>query len=233
MSGLPGPLDVTGDYRRIRARDLPSVAWLVGRAFATRLPPWIPGRIWNALLWPARLMVLGVVWTSGGVVLVAPAAGPVRASVALAPPLSWSRQLAVRLLATFTLLVVAMTVLALVAGLGLVAAAAGVQCALLVADQRLTVRNRPPGGARPPSADVTVGQLAAWPMGQGHGPALMAAALTDLDSSWPGAVLCLQPANQRVVRLYEGLGFRFAPGSGWMVRRCGAEHRLAAQDRDG
>lgn len=133
---------------------------------------------------------------------------------------------------TFTLLVVTMTVLALVTGLGLVAAAAGVVGALLVVDQRLVVRNRPPGGARPPSADVTVGQLAAWPMGQGHGPALMAAALTDLDISWPGVSLCLEPANQRVVRLYEGLGFRFAPGSGWMVRGCGAQHRPAAQDRD-
>lgn len=232
VSGLPGPLSVTGDYRHLRARDMSRVAWLVGRAFVTRLPPWIPGRVWNVLLWPARLMVLAVVWTLGGIVLVAPAAGPPRASVALAPPLSWSRELAVRWLATLTPLVVTMIVLMLVAGFGVVAAIAAMEGLLLVVDQRLTVRSRPPGDSRPPSADVTVGQLAAWPMGQGYGPALMGAALADMDGSWPGAILCLQPANERVVMLYEGMGYRFAPGSGWMVRRCGAEHHLTAHRQD-
>ena len=43
--------------------------------------------LWQrGLLWPARLMVLGVVWTSGGVVLVAPAAVRSLSSTSRASP---------------------------------------------------------------------------------------------------------------------------------------------------
>ena len=187
---------------------MPRVAWLVGRAFGTRLPAWIPGIVWSALLWPARMMGAGAVWVLGGVVFVAPATGPIRASVTLAPSSSWSRRVVVRWLAVLALLVLVMVPFDFLAGFGVLAAFGGLEGVLLVADYFLISRDRPRGGgAGQPSADLTVGQLAAWPMGQGDGSALMAAVLADLDESWPGAVLCLQPANQRVVDLVRGAGF--------------------------
>lgn len=232
MAGLPGRVSVTGDYRWLRLRDMPRVAWLVGRAFGTRLPAWIPVMVWNALLWPARMMILWVARVLGGTVFVAPAAGPIHASVVMTPSAFWSPRVAARLLATFALVMVATAVLALLGGVGLMAALAGAEGALLMADYLLRVRDRPHrGGARPPAADVTLGPLVAWPMGRGHGVALMGAALADRDQSWPGAVLCLQPAHQRLARLYEQLGFQFAPESGWMLRPCGAERSAGDQGR--
>lgn len=233
MAGLPGPVRVTGDYRRSRIRDVPRVAWLVGRAFGTRLPAWIPGVLWSALLLPARLMGGSAVWVLGGVGFVAPATGPIRASVTLEPSPSWSWRVVVRALAVLALLVLVMLPVGFLVGPGVLAAFVGLEWALLLADYLLMSRDHPRGdGAGRPSADVTVGQLAAWPMGKGDGSALMAAVLADLDESWPGAVLRLQPGNERLVNLYAGLGFQFASGSGWMVRRCSGEHHRTGPPRE-
>ena len=228
MAELLGPVRVNGDYRRSRIRDAPRVAWLVGRAFGKRLPAWIPGIVWSSLLWPARMTGAGAVWVLGGVVFVAPATGPIRASVTLAPSSSWSRRVVVRWLAVLALLALVMVPFYFLAGFGVLAAFGGLEGVLLVADYFLISRDRPRGGgAGQPSADLTVGQLAAWPMGQGDGSALMAAVSADLDESrWAPSCACSRPTSAWWI-CTSGWGSSSRHGRDGCCVACGGEHRLA------